>query len=50
METVFGQIQTTFDYNTFDATLQILKFFNWTLVANLYQSNTYGYKQTEERP
>ena len=45
MKTVFGQIQTTFDYNTFDATLQILKFFNWTLVANLYQSNTYGYNR-----
>lgn len=39
----FAQIKTTSRFDTFDAALQVLKHFNWTLVANMYEANTYGY-------
>lgn len=47
MNRSFAQVMSTFDYNSFDAVLDILKYFNWTLVGNLYQANTYGYNRQQ---
>lgn len=43
----FAQILNTVEFNTFNAVLAILNHFNWTLVANLFQGNTYGYKRLQ---
>ena len=48
MKYTFAQTQVTSEYNVFNATLQILNYFNWTLVANLYQSNTFGYTRQKD--
>lgn len=45
MNATFAQIQATSIYNTFNSTLQVLKHFNWSLVGNIYQANTYGYNR-----
>lgn len=47
MNRSFIQVMSTFDYNSFDAVLDVLKYFNWTLVGNMYQSNTYGYNRQQ---
>lgn len=47
MNLTFGQVQTTEYYNTFNATLQVLKHYNWTLVATIFQANTYGYTRQQ---
>jgi len=41
----FFQIQPTKLYNIFNAVLDILIHFNWTIVGNVYQSNAYGYRR-----
>lgn len=44
----FFQILDTSVYNIFSSVLQILNHFNWTLVGDVYQSNTFGYgKQSQ---
>lgn len=43
----FAQILNTSEFNAFNVVLNILKYFNWTLVACLYQSNSYGYTRQE---
>lgn len=43
----FAQILNTFKFNSFNAIVAILKHFNWTLVANLFQGNTYGYNRQQ---
>lgn len=39
----FAQILTTYKYTALEAVLSVLNHFNWTLVGNLYESNSYGY-------
>lgn len=39
----FAQILGTRDYSSFNAVIDTLKYFGWTLVADLYQPNIYGY-------
>ena len=43
----FAQVLNSFEFNSFDAVLQILNNFNWTLVGNLFQANTYGYNRQQ---
>jgi hypothetical protein len=40
--TIF-KVQTTTTYSSFDAVLDILEYFNWTVVGTIYQPNTLGY-------
>ena len=39
------QIYDTGEYNTFQAAVQVLDYFNWTLVGNLFIANSYGYNR-----
>ena len=43
----FVQILATLKYSSFQAVLAVLNHFNWTLVGNLYEPNTYGYIQQQ---
>lgn len=37
------QIRDSVVYNSFLSVLDLLEYFNWTLVGNIYQDNSYGY-------
>lgn len=43
--TTLLQIYNTLNYNSFTAILDILKFFKWGLVGNIFTSNNYGYER-----
>lgn len=42
-KTTFMQTYNTVNYNSFNAVLDILAYFNWTLVGNVFVSNSFGY-------
>jgi hypothetical protein len=41
----FFQILDTSNYNTFSAVLQILNYFNWSLVGTVFQTNNFGFNR-----
>jgi hypothetical protein len=45
--TTFAQVINTIEFNSFNAILAILNHFNWTLVANLFQANTFGFNRQQ---
>lgn len=46
--TTFFQILDTSEYNIFSAVIQLLNYFNWTLVGSVYQANTFGYSKQRQ--
>lgn len=41
------QIRDTLVYNSFNAILDVLNYFKWTLVGTIFESNSYGYNMQE---
>jgi hypothetical protein len=44
----FYQILTSLNYSTFNAVIETLLYFNWTLVASIYGANSYGYTRQQQ--
>ena len=44
----FFNLLDSFEYDTFSAVIQLLSYFNWTMVGNIFASDSYGYEHQDQ--
>ena len=44
----FFNLLDSYEYDTFSAVIQLLSYFNWTMVGNIFASDSYGYEHEDQ--